>query len=373
MLELEHTSSVLADNPLGDPATRTVTVWLPPHYDRDTGRSRPRPLPVLYDLAGYTAAGPAHVAWRGFEENLPERLARLVHEKKMGACIVVFPDCFTALGGNQYVNSSAIGNYADYLTRELIPFVDGELRTLADREHRGCFGKSSGGYGALIHGMKYWRYWGAVASHAGDAYFDFVYRSGWPETLTLLARFAQAQEAGAARGAATPAKRGAGRRGGPPPAREKALADGLDDGRVARFLEHVWSKPRLEGNEYHALMNLCMAATYDPDPAAPNGFRLPFHLDTGELLAPRWRAWLQHDPINLVGRYRKGLQNLKGLWLDCGWRDQYHIHYGARQLSRRLTDAGVAHVYEEFDGTHSGIDHRLDRSLPWLYRCLQAA
>ena len=31
--------------------------------------------------------------------------------------IMVFPDCFTALGGNQYVNSSAIGNYADYLTK----------------------------------------------------------------------------------------------------------------------------------------------------------------------------------------------------------------------------------------------------------------
>jgi len=27
----------------------------------------------------------------------------------------VFPDCFTALGGNQYINSSAVGRYADYL------------------------------------------------------------------------------------------------------------------------------------------------------------------------------------------------------------------------------------------------------------------
>jgi hypothetical protein len=113
-----------------------------------------------------------------------------------------------------------------------------------------------------------------------------------------------------------------------------------------------------------------MAATYDPDPTAPNGFRLPFDLETGELLGARWRRWLTHDPINMVGRYRKGLQHLSGLWIDCGWRDQYHIHFGARQLSARLTEAGVAHVYEEFDGTHSGIDHRLDRSLPYLYRAL---
>ena len=77
----------------------------------------------------------------------PERAARLIHERKMGPVIIVFPDCFTALGGNQYVNSPAIGNYADYLTREIIPFVDRQFRTLASREHRGCFGKSSGGYG----------------------------------------------------------------------------------------------------------------------------------------------------------------------------------------------------------------------------------
>jgi hypothetical protein len=37
---------------------------------------------------------------------------------------------------------------------------------------------------------------------------------------------------------------------------------------------------------------------------------------------------------------------------------------------RRLAEHGVAHRYEEFDGTHSGIDHRMDRSLPFLYRAL---
>ena len=50
------------------------------------------------------------------------------------------------------------------------------------------------------------------------------------------------------------------------------------------FLQAVWSKPKLTMAEGHAIMNLCMAATYDPDPRAPNGFRLPFNLETGELL-----------------------------------------------------------------------------------------
>ena len=163
LVVLEHTSRILKDNPLRDPHVRKLAVWLPPQYYT----SEKRRFPVLYDLAGFTGSGLAHTNWKPFSDNVPERAARLIHEQKMGPAIIAFPDCFTALGGNQYVNSSAIGNYADYLTREIIPFVDREFRTLASREHRGCFGKSSGGYGAIIHGMKYAKYWGAIADHSG--------------------------------------------------------------------------------------------------------------------------------------------------------------------------------------------------------------
>ena len=70
-------------------------------------------------------------------------------------------------------------------------------------------------------------------------------------------------------------------------------------------------------------------------------------------------------------RYRKNLQTLHGIFIDCGWRDQYRIHYGTRILSKRLTQAGIDHRYEEFPDTHSGIDYRMDRSLPFLYRALK--
>ncbi len=149
LVVLEHTSKILAGNPLGDPHVRKLGVWLPPQYDDGGGRRR---FPAFYDLVGFTGSGLAHANWKPFGDNVPERAARLIREQKMGPAIFVFPDCFTALGGNQYVNSSAIGNYADYLTREIIPLVDREFRTLPSREHRGCFGKSSGGYGSIVHG-----------------------------------------------------------------------------------------------------------------------------------------------------------------------------------------------------------------------------
>ena len=106
-----------------------------------------------------------------------------------------------------------------------MPFVDREFRTLPSREHRGCFGKSSGGYGAMVHAMKYSRFWGAVANHSGDAYFDFVYYCDWPNTLNELGKYRR-----------PPRKEG-------PVDIIKASArtgDGVDDGRVRRFLEEIW-------------------------------------------------------------------------------------------------------------------------------------
>ena len=353
---LEHVSKLLAGNPLGDPHVRKLAVWLPPQYDAGAGHGRGRRLPMLMDMVGFTGSGLSHVAWKSFSENVPERAARLVHEGKMAPAIIVFPDCFTALGGNQYVNSSAIGPYADYLIQEIIPFVDREFRTRASREYRGCFGKSSGGYGAVIHGMKYPSTWGAIADHSGDAYFDFIYWADWPNTLNELAKYRVRQH-----------------RPGPCDVSklERGADRGFDDGRVRRFLQAVWKKGKLSGSEVHAIMNLCMAATYDADPKAPNGFRLPFNLETGEALAQRWRAWQRHDPVNLVRRYRSNLRRLRGIYIDCGWKDQYHIHYGSRILSKRLHAAGIAHSYQEFDDNHSDIDYRMDVSLPFLTRALR--
>ena len=114
-----------------------------------------------------------------------------------------------------------------------------------------------------------------------------------------------------------------------------------------------------------------MAATYDPHPRAPLGFRLPFNLESGELIAENWAQWLKHDPVLLVAKHARALRSLRGIWVDCGWRDQFHIHFGTRILSQRLAEAGIRHTYEEFDDNHSDIDYRMDVSLPFLYRALK--
>ena len=80
---------------------------------------------------------------------------------------------------------------------------------------------------------------------------------------------------------------------------------------------------------------------------------------------------INNGPINLVTKFKRNLASLRGIYIDCGSRDQYHIHYGTRILSKRLHEAGIDHTYEEFDDNHSDVDYRMDVSLPFLYGALK--
>src|SRR5215468_4882871 len=95
-------SQALKGNMLGGPSMRVVDVYVPAGHDGEG-------LPLLVDLVGFTRSGLSHTNWAGFRENLPERLDRLIGEQRMPPVVVAFPDCFTRLGGNQYINSAAMG------------------------------------------------------------------------------------------------------------------------------------------------------------------------------------------------------------------------------------------------------------------------
>src|SRR2546423_5547229 len=110
-------SQALESNMLGDPSVRVVDVYVAAGHD---GRG----LPLLVDLVGFTGSGLSHTNWVGFRENLPERLDRLIGEQLMSPGVVAFPDCFTPLGGNQYINSAALGAWGDYLLHEMLPAIE---------------------------------------------------------------------------------------------------------------------------------------------------------------------------------------------------------------------------------------------------------
>ena len=219
-------SRALNSNLLGDPATRRIDVYVP------AGQSG-RDLPLLVDLVGYTAGGPAHTNWKNFSENVPERLDRLIGSGTMPPCVVAFPDCFTKLGGNQYINSAGTGAWADFLITEAVPLVE-TTYGCGGTGRRGVFGKSSGGYGAIVHALLYPEFWSAAACHSGDMGFELTYLPDFPRLLRALAK---------------------------------------TGGSVKIWIDEFHDAKKPRDSDLHDLMTLGMCATYDPDPAAPYGVR----------------------------------------------------------------------------------------------------
>jgi hypothetical protein len=100
------------------------------------------------------------------------------------------------------------------------------------------------------------------------------------------------------------------------------------------------------------------------------GIRLPVTFDTCEVIEERWANWLRQDPVVAIETQADNLRRLKALYIDCGEKDQFNLLYGARRFVRRLNELGIAHRYEEFPDNHSGVDYRMDESLPFLAQAL---
>ena len=308
-----HESNVLKDNPLGDPHVRDLFVYLPPGYEKN-GES----YPTVYCLTGFTGRGKMLLNDNAFTPNLAERMDKLIATGAISPMIVVMPNCFTHYGGSQYINSTATGRYEDYITQEIVPFVDENFRTLASRDSRAVMGKSSGGYGSLIMGIRHSDIFGLVCSTAGDAYFEYCYPMDFPKAFRVI------------------------------------------KGDPKRFMLEFWATEKQGKDDHAALNTIGMAACY-----SPNGtdFDLPFDLETGEIREDVWARWLEHDPVRLAEKYADNLRSLRLLCIDAGTRDEFALDIGAKVLSRKLTELGVPHIHEEFDDGHFNISYRYDRSL----------
>ena len=318
-------SEALKSNLLADPTLRAVDVYVP-------AGSNGEGLPLLVDLVGFGSSGLSHTNWTGLRENVPERLDRLIGEGRMAPVVVAFPDCFTRLGGNQYINSSAVGAWEDFLLQEMLPAIEARFHC-GGNGRRGVFGKSSGGYGALTHALRHADVWSAAACHSGDMGFEQCYLPDMPAVLRALA--------------------GAGNS-------------------IERWWQQLEAARRRPDGAFKAVNILAMAASYDPDPEQFLGIRLPVTFDTCEIIGERWANWSRQDPVNAIESCAQNLASLKALYIDCGERDQFNLLFGARRFVRRLDELGVAHRYEEFSDTHSDVDYRMDESLPFLAQALVA-
>lgn len=321
-------SRLLKGNAARDPHRRELPVVLPPGFDR----ARAQRYPVIWILAGFFGTGRMALNRNYSYPAIDERLERLVHNKKMPPVILALPDCMTAFGGSQYVDSPATGNYESHICNELVPLVDNTYPTVAHRNARGVLGKSSGGYGALSLAMRRPDLFGAAASHSGDCYFEYCHLKDFPITVNSI----------------------------------RAA------GSVEKLLKKIRSTEKPKGDDTLALLNIAMGACYSPNPKAKRGYDLPFDEFTGEINWKVMNRWLERDPVRMAdkNKYIRALKSLNLLFLDCGTRDQWALHLGLRIFTEKLKKSGVPFVHEEFDDDHMSISYRYDRSLPLMAKTL---
>jgi len=329
-------SPSLEGNPLGDPATRNITIYLPPSYDK--GGS----FPVVYLLHGYIGNETTFVAedttyWNFFptgtdfpENGFSGMLDDLIAAGKLKEMIVVMPDASNKYGGSWYTNSEVIGNYEDYIVSDLVGYIDTHYHTIPSPDSRAIVGHSMGGYGAMKLAMKHPAVFGAVAAHSAE-----------PLSVEL---------------------------------RKFVIPIVLEEN------PDVLVGPNLEisaANQERFLTSLFYSsgAAFSPNLENPPFFvDLPFEYPSGVIIDEVWEKWLAHDPLTMLETYGENLASLRGVYFDIGNQDEFGLQPHSEVFHQALTEAGIAHEYQTYDdgGHFNRIFERLTISLSFISDALVA-
>lgn len=296
----EIQSASLEGNLLNDPATKSMVIYLPSSYDEGN-----KLYPVIYYLHSYTMN---HTMWLNFF-NINSVMDSLIQQGKVQEMIIVMPDGFNKYGGSMYTNSSVAGNYEDYITKDLIEFIDVKYRTLPQRESRAIGGGSMGGYGAMKLAMKHPDIYCAVVSHSG-----------------LLS--------------------------------------------INHWKDVVRTNPNatLMGFPVHK----AMAIAWSSNPNSDLLYDYPAD-DNGNLLEDVWNRWLANDPVSMVKSYQGNLKRLAGIYFDHGNRDTTVNVAAAQEFDKVLTEYKIPHIYEEYSGEHfDQWTSRLYIAIPFLSNLLSS-
>ncbi len=298
----------LEGNLIGDSPKRNVLVYLPPDYDKQT-KIR---YPVVYLLHGFSPA--AEKTWItedvGMKMNIRLMMDKLLAGKRVLPMIVVMPDASNKFGGSFYTDSVATGNWEDFITRELIGYIDRKYRTIPNAKSRGVAGHSMGGYAAIKLAMKHPDIYGAVYATSPCCLDAYPNREA-PDSFML----------------------------------EAANIKSWEEAEKASFFARTY---------------LASAVAFSPNPAKP-----PFFADfpvtmrgEPESAAEQSQArWLANTPMWMVDQYRVNLMRLRGIAFDVGTQED--LLKSVLDFSDVLKRNKIKHTIEEFNGGH--IDRTAER------------
>jgi len=297
-------SPSLEGNLLGDSPNRQVTIYLPPSYDDGLDMA----YPVVYLLHGYTGN---NELWMGGSyigaANLVSSMSSWLKSGKVKEMILVMPNSRNKLNGSWYTNSAATGNWADYIVRDLVSYIDSNYRTLPQQESRAVIGHSMGGYGAMKLGMLYSELFSCMGGMAG-AYVTSI-----------------------------------------------THVDQNSQGYALVSLTKDWQG--FNSLQWFNQADIALAAAI-----APNINRPPFYCDLPFVYTddnPRkivkveevYNKYAEDDTVRLAEKHVWALTQMRAIYIDCGTNDDLIGH--SRRLHEGLDKLGIKHFYREFSCSHT--------------------
>ena len=333
----------LAGNRLGIADTQPAAIYLPPSYNSTDKR-----YPVIYWLPNFHTPVWRYTAgnYQGFR--LRQVADGLAQAGTIPEIIVVIPNAMHFLGSSWYRNSELTGGWEDFITRELVAYVDGHFRTIARREARGLTGHGVGGTGALELALKHSRLFGSVyalspAVLTGDDLRRFT-ASGDAQAKSwrpLVAEWGHQEPASAVR------------------AFRLYMQDRLfPSSNDAMFEGLRVSCAAATGHCLESFPHIDFPSAESRDEAARTAF-------WGDIMG-NWEA--------KVKAYLAGPDRLAGITIECGGRGEYDfIRRGAEDVSHLMFSLGVTNTLTISGGNHdSALGRRLEGGmLPKLASTLQ--
>jgi S-formylglutathione hydrolase len=306
----------LEGNLEGDSPDRDVSIYLPPGYDAH----RNQRYPVVYLLHGYlvtdqywTGTGLIAPGVNMPGVNLSAAMDNLIARDEATPMIVVMPNAFTVYSGSMYSSSVTTGDWEAYIAEDLVTYIDAHYRTIPDRMSRALAGHSMGGYGAIRIGMK-----------RPDVFSSLYIMSACCLINNPL-----------------PA---------PPPNSNQNSAKGGAASGILQIMS-AWS------------------AAFSPNPKNP-----PTYFDEptkdGQqqpLVIAKWHA---ASPLAMIDQYVTNLKKYHAIMTDVGLQDG--LSGPNKTLDRIMTDYGITHTFETYQGEHADkIPERIEsKVLPFLSKNL---
>lgn len=308
----EFLAASLQNNQAGEDPVRQLSIYLPQEYKNGTQR-----YPVIYVLHGYGGTDSLMMSvWIDFKLLLDNA----IKSGKIRPMIVVAPNSNTRMQGSFYTNSTASGNWADYIGKDVVQYMDQNFRTIPNRASRGLCGHSMGGNGALKIGMLYADTFSAVYALSPAV---LNWHGDFSLSNPAFKRISQLNN-------------------------ENALLRGLaESGQTGEFIG------------FFAAVFTAMAQVYSPNISNKElraDFPVSYIGDSTVYNPAVISEWEAEFPYYMIDDYLPQLRSLSALKIDWGRNEDFsHIPFSSLQFSKKLESFRINHFAEEYIGDHGNM------------------